>query len=71
MSATISQPNSGSGVVFVCPGVDEYGHGLTARVVHFGQCCALFAQLPADQQKTVGLRVPSAWAHQQEGDVPR
>ena len=23
-----------------CPGVSEYGHGLTLRVVHAGGCCA-------------------------------
>jgi len=44
------------GLIFTCPGVSENGDG---QMVHMLDCCAKFAQLPVEQQRERGLRLPA------------
>jgi hypothetical protein len=46
------------GLCYACPGVDEYGHGLTARTVHMNGCCAQFALASPERRAETGLRLP-------------
>lgn len=39
-----------------CPGADERGLGLTATVIHAGDCCERFDRLAPWQQARTGLR---------------
>lgn len=49
----------------MCPGVGEYGHGLTARQIHTTspvtglRCCERFAMLPPEEQERTGLKIPT------------
>ncbi|GGQ77706.1 hypothetical protein [Couchioplanes azureus] len=46
-------------VIYRCPGVGSYGHGLTEVSIHLGTCCQRFAGLPLDDQKAAGWRFPA------------
>lgn len=48
-----------SRVIYRCPGVSSYGHGLTERSIHLGGCCERFAALPHEQQRATGWRYPA------------
>lgn len=55
-----------TGYRLACPGVGEYGHGLTARTVHLADCCGRFAAADAAEQEKSGLRIPLALPNMQE-----
>lgn len=45
-------------VRYACPGVDEVGHGLSARQVHLAGCCDRFAAADEQIRQETGLRIP-------------
>lgn len=57
-------------LTYRCPGVDEYGHGLTARTVHMNGCCAAFLLMSEERKAEVGLRTPTAYVGAEERPVP-
>lgn len=57
------------GIVYRCPGRDEYGHGQNAQTVHLAGCCAQFALMTDERRAEVGLRLPDYAARR--GAEPR
>lgn len=58
------------GVVYRCPGVDEYGRGLSARTVHMSGCCAAFLLMNDERKAEVGLKIPTAYLAEPERPRP-
>ncbi len=48
------------GFWLACPGVTEYGHGLTSQTVHVGGCCGRFMRADDAKRLATGLKMSYA-----------
>ncbi len=58
------------GVVYRCPGVDEYGRGLTAQTVHMNGCCSAFLLMSEERKARVGLKIPATYVPEEPRPAP-